>query len=347
MKSVRNPHGTRGFRAPFARRLPRALALFAAALALPLTSAPGAAQQLRELRLTLDNDAYNFWIPFSIRPDEEYTNGIELTAELAGAPGWGRFLSPGAPACTGAEDASADCLASTLHFGQKIFTPRSDAPTPGERPYAGWLYAASTGHLQSAARRRSLGVEVGVTGPPSLAQDAHRKWHELFGFWAPTGWERQVKFEPGVVLRYDEARLLADVRAGGVRVLTLAPEAGAALGNVLTGAHGAVRATAGYAVPHPWSAAADRGAGPVSVYVLGGVRGRAVAHTLFLDGNTFRGDGPAAAERRPLVGEAEAGAGVRLGAFTFEYRAVTVGREYESAPGGHTYSTLDLRLRVR
>ena len=50
------------------------------------------AAQVRSFAVTSENDAYNFWIPFSIRPDQEYTNGVELAAELEGAPLWGRLL---------------------------------------------------------------------------------------------------------------------------------------------------------------------------------------------------------------------------------------------------------------
>lgn len=342
MKSVRT------FRGPRWRPALRAI-LPLAACVLALAPMPARAQALRELSLVLDNDAYNFWIPFSTRPDQEYTNGIDVAAEISGAPGWRRLLGPAAPACTGAEDAAAPCLSATLRGGQKIFTPRRDGsePQPGERPYAGWLYVSSTGHVQTASARRSLGLEVGMTGPPSLAESTHRAWHRALGFWEPRGWAKQVKFEPGVVLRYDEARLLADVAPGGVRVLTLVPEAGAAMGNVLTGAHAGVRARAGWAVPHPWSAAADRGAGRVSAYLLGGARGRVVAHSIFLGGNILRGDGPAGVRHEWLVGEAEAGAGLRYGALTLEYRVLTRGREYATEPGGHTYSTFDLRVRVR
>jgi lipid A 3-O-deacylase len=328
-----------------APRPARRLALLCIALTL---SATAAAAQVREVRITSDNDAYDFWVPVATRPDREYSNGIELSMDVAGGPVWARRLAPHVAACTGAEDAAATCAGTTVDFGQKIFTPRSDGvvPQPGQRAYAGWLYLAGTAQLQTASRRRSLGVEVGVTGPPSLGRSVHMAWHRALGLWTPEGWDNQVRFEPGVVLRYDERRLLADARAGGVRVATLQAEGGAALGNVLTEAHGGVRARLGWRVPHPWSAAADRGAEGASAYLLAGVRGRAVAHNLFLDGNTFSNEAPRV-EHRPLVGEAEVGAGFRLGRVAAEYRVVSRGREYQTEPGGHQYGTIALTYRLR
>lgn len=309
--------------------------------------APPAAAQLREVRLALDNDAYDFWIPMDLRPDADYTNGIDLSLELAGAPLWGRLLAPRAPRCAAAAPADSVCTATTLAFGQKIFTPEIDGENPvlGQRPYAGWLYASATASVQSARRARGVGVEVGVTGRASLAETVHTAWHRIAGFIPPEGWQNQLGFEPAFRIRYDERVLLADVHSGGVRTFTLAPAWGADAGTVHVGAHAGVEARAGWAVPHPWSAAADRGAGPASVYGIARVQQNAVARDLFLDGSTFR---PSLhVDRRPLVWEYELGAGARVHAFTLEYRALTRGREYQTQPGPHTWGTFELRYRVR
>lgn len=292
--------------------------------------------------MAADNDAFNFWIPVP-RPDHDYTHGMRLVVEADAAPAWGR-LAPGLHPCTGKEGAEERCLATRLEVGQKIYTPRRDAPEPlpGERPYAGWLYANATARVLSRTRERSLGVELGVTGPPSLAEAVQTSFHEAAEYWEPRGWRNQLRFEPGVVVRYGEARLLGEGRVGRVRLATVAPHWGVALGNVLTGAHAGVRARAGYGVPHPWG---PRGAEepPVAVFATGGARGEWVGRNLFLDGNTF-GSGPSV-RRLSLVGEWEAGAGVRIGGIVAEYRVVTRGREYRTEPRAHRYSTIVLSYR--
>ncbi|HET7228470.1 MAG TPA: lipid A deacylase LpxR family protein [Longimicrobium sp.] len=319
---------------------------WAAACPLALAAAPAAAQ-VREVRLVLDNDAYDFWIPVEARPDEDYTNGIHLSVEMAGAPLLGRLLAPHAARCAAAAPADSACTATNLSFGQKIFTPEIDGESPvaGQRPYAGWLYASAVSSVQTARRMRGVGVEVGVTGRPSLGEAVQTTWHRIAGFVPPEGWENQLGFEPAFRVRYDEGVLLADVWSGGVRVATLAPAWGADVGTAHVGAHAGVAARVGWAVPHPWSAAADRGAGPVSVYATGRVRQDAVARDLFLDGSTFRRS--IRVRRRPLVWEYELGAGARYRALTLEYRALTRGREYQTQLEPHTWGTFELRYRLR
>jgi lipid A 3-O-deacylase len=332
-------------RTPRTRAGLRRAAACALALLSLLPAAAGA--QVRAVRLTLDNDAYNFWVPPLTRPDREYTNGVSASLETAGGPLWATRLAPKAKPCAGGESADSACVSTTWAFGQKIFAPRRDGVimAAGDRPYAGWLSLSATGRLATPRARRSVGVEVGVSGPPSLGETVHKAWHRIGGFWEPVGWGYQVGFEPAVAVRYDEARLLGELRAGDARVLAIAPEWGASVGNLLTEAHAGVRASAGVNVPHPWSRAADRGAGPVSLYAVAAARQDVVAHNLFLDGTTF-GDGPRV-ERRPLVFRYELGGGVRYKQLTLEYRSSTRGREYETEPSGHTYSTFELTYRPR
>lgn len=216
----------------------------------------------------------------------------------------------------------------------------------GQRPYAGWLYASATASVQSARRMRGVGLEVGVTGRASLGETVHTTWHRIAGFIPPEGWANQLGFEPAFRVQYDERVLLADVRGrGGVRLATLAPAWGADAGTAHVGAYAGLEARAGWSVPHPWSDAADHGAGPASLYAIGRVRQNAVARDLFLDGSTFGRS--VRVDRRPLVWEHEEGAGARYRSLTLEYRVVTRGREYRTQSRPHTWGTFELRYRVR
>ena len=311
-----------------------AVLLLAAAL-LALVSAPAVAQ-LRSVAVISDNDAYDFWIPVPTRPDRDYTNGIEVAAELDGAPLWGRLLR-GRAAC------AEGCLTTELRAGQKIFTPLLDAAkrSPVDRPYAGWLYLAATGSVAGVRVRRTGGVEVGVTGPPSRAEWVQTTLHQLGGFRPPIGWDGQLKTEPGIVFRYGE-EYAGDLRPAGIRVAEVVPYWGAALGNVRTAAHGGFRVRAGYGVPRRWGPAARRTA--VSVYAHAGARAELVARDLFLDGNTFH-DGPAV-ERAPAIGELEAGAALRLGPLDLAYRVVSRTRTYDSQARGHQYGSFQVTLQT-
>jgi lipid A 3-O-deacylase len=326
----------------------------AAPLALLLTAAataptPARAQAFRTWEVATDNDAYDFWIPRYRRPDHDYTHGMWLAAELDRAPWWGRRLGGGLPDCTGRETGAERCLSTRLEFGQKIYTPRVDSPTPipGERAYAGWLYVTATGRREGPRARTIGSVELGVTGNPSLGRVVHEEFHKLAGFWAPDGWRNQLAFEPGIVARLGRQVLaFQGVSAGGVRWATVVPEGGVALGNVLTGAQAGVRVHAGYAVPHPWRPL-HAGAPPAfSAYAMGAVREDYVAHDLFLDGNTFRES--IHVQRRPLVYQYEFGGGLRWKSLGAEYRITTRGRDYTTQPQQHQWSTISLTLdRVR
>ncbi|HEU0015696.1 MAG TPA: lipid A deacylase LpxR family protein [Longimicrobium sp.] len=304
-----------------------------------LLAAVPAAGQVSAMQVTSDNDAYDFWVPMDVRPDWEYTNGFRVAAELPGAPAWGR-LAGAAAAC--AEDAPG-CATTTVEFGHRLYTPRQDSYTPlaGQRHFAGWLYAAATARVVRGATRRTAGLEVGVTGPASLGRPLMEKYHRMAGFWEPVGWRHQLAFEPAFAARAGVDRRLAEVRAGGLRVADVEASATGALGTLRTGAAASLRARAGYDVPDAWT---GRRATGVAFYLLGGAGGEYVARDLFLDGNTFGGDG-ARVTRRPWVGQLTAGAGFAAAQLGVEYRVASRSREYQEEPAGHTYATIEITWR--
>jgi lipid A 3-O-deacylase len=328
---------------PF-RSLPRAAALALSCMSLALAS-PAAAQQVRALQLTSDNDAYDFWIPMAARPDYEYSNGLRVAAELDGSGGWTRLAAALAPcAAEGtAGDGEAGCASTTVEAGQRLYSPRMDTPEPvsGQRPFAGWLYAAVTGRVVDGATRHTLAVEAGVTGKPSLGEPVMEGYHRIAGFWEPMGWKHQLAFEPAAAVRYGVERRVAEARVGGVRAGELTMGAGASAGTLRTAAHAGAELRAGTRLAHPWAARPLRG---TSVYVLAAARGEAVAHDLFLDGNTFR-DTPARVTRQPYVASSRWGVGVARGGLSMEYRVTARTRAYDEEPGGHPYSTIEITWR--
>lgn len=130
----------------------------------------GGQELARGVRVTAENDYFNFWLPPGERSDDNYTQGLRVSWE-AGVPLFvRRFVCHDVQAC-----------ASTIEIGQEIFTPTDDAasPIPGQRPYAGCLYARATALAATEGTRRSLGVTVGVTGVPSLAAQTQEIFHQL------------------------------------------------------------------------------------------------------------------------------------------------------------------------
>jgi hypothetical protein len=322
-----------------------ALALAVAMGAAPLRAPAAAAQQGAAWEVGTDNDAYDFWVPPSRRPDHDYTHGMWIAADLGRAPLWGRRLGGGLLACTGRERASQACLSTRVELGQKLYTPRVDAydPVPGERAFAGWLYLSAAGSREGERSRTTGTLEVGTTGPESLGSTVYQEFHRIAGFWKPQGWHNQLAFEPAFSARLTREVLLVDAAHGDSRTATVASYASVAAGNLRTDAEAGVHARVGRALPHPWRRAAPTAADPrLSVYAMVGARADWVLHDLFLDGNTFHQS--VRADRTPLVGQLEGGFGLRWKRFGAEYRVTTRSRDYRTQFASHTWSTIDLTL---
>jgi hypothetical protein len=274
-----------------------------------------------QMRLVLDNDLFAPHPLDRKATDRDYTAGTRLSWTSSGTGWWAKALGMGGDSAR---------LATRWEVGQEIYTPRIDTAVllPGERPYAGWLYGAVTAEATRGARTRSLTLQLGVTGPPSLAEPVQKEIHRIGGFDEPLGWGNQIAFEPGVVARYGESWALAR-ELGGTTRGEVGPEWEVALGNVLTGARVGLRGRI-----------AHRG-----VYAAAAVREEWVGRNLFLDGSTFR-DGPRV-EKLAFVPQAEVGVGVRIGWLGIGYRAIYRGREYRTERRAHGWGSISLELHPR
>jgi len=292
-----------------------------------------------------DNDAFNFWRGIHDRPDKEYTNGDAVTVEFSAAPWWGRRFARHLEPCKGSESSGGRCLTTAVSIGQEMYTPkpsREPRETPdwrADRPYAAWLYASGEARVLSEESMRTVSLHIGVIGPPALGELAQRTAHRLSGVYTqdPIGWDTQVGFEPGIMLAGRSVRRFVGRTPSGRAVMDFVPQIGASFGNVLTEAEGGFQLRAGTNLSSPWWTS-GWGGRAVELYVLGGLRGEAVAHNITLDGNTL--GAARRVDRVPLVGEYTVGVGGRLRGFVAEWRAVTRSREYTTGPMAHAYSTL-------
>jgi hypothetical protein len=282
-----------------------------------LWAMPAGAQGVRSATLRLDNDI------LALRgrgapADYDYTQGLVIGVELDSASRWmpGRL-----PAC--GENGTEQCLRTRLEVGQRIYTPRRDAPNPipGERPYGAWLYAGGGVARESGRGVRSLEVELGVTGPPALGEWVQNGVHRLTGSERQEGWAHQTGFEPGILLRFQEGRRWG---GGAARV---EPALRLELGNVRTAAAMGASGVLG------------RGMG---VYARLGGRQEWVVRDIFLDGGTL--GSRSTARKLPFVSEGEAAAGFRARKWSAEYRFVARSREYRAQPEGHAYGSLVLTV---
>jgi len=162
--------------------------------AIGLFSANARAQEFKhEFGFKSDNDSY-----LAQGSDRYYTNGLFIFYRTA-APQ--QNLKPG-----------LEKKILEISAGQKMFNPRSGfSPNPEtqDRPFAGYLYAGgalSWFHSDESSWKAS--VEVGTTGPNSLAQDAQELLHRSTGFYKPEGWQYQIKNELALNLGIQYSKLL-------------------------------------------------------------------------------------------------------------------------------------------
>jgi len=302
-------------------------------LAAPLGAA--FAQTPHTVTLRLDNDAFNFWTMPWNRPDGEYTSGVHITYDGGSLPRWSHPLFGRGTACLAGARA---CSTARAEIGQDIYTPslrRTDSiASSSARPNAGWLYVSQTARGLGESRADEVTLTLGVTGPPSLARVTQHLAHSAAPeFNRPIDWSRQIDFEPGIIARWEQQRRLA-VDAGGPFAADLLPKVAVSLGNVNTSAELGMRSRAGWRLPHPWLPERHT----FDVALVAGATGLAVAHDIFLDGNTLHPK--LRVGHRPFVGTGEAGLELHFFALSLAYRAQVTSRTYDAGPRWHPWSSM-------
>lgn len=203
-------------------------------------------------------------------------------------------------------------LRHSWEVGQIIETPESKIvpPDPDDQPYAGLLYAGCNRHLLTADHAESLGLQFGVVGPWSLAEDTQKAAHHLKGDKASEGWDEQLRNEVVINLRYDRQTILQRFNLGSARFI-VHDNRDFALGPLMTSlalglnviyagdTDAAFGLNPNYLGRYPRLSKSR----PIGFYTLAGVQVMAVARNLFLDGNTWVKS--RSVEREPLVGSAQ------------------------------------------
>ncbi len=283
--------------------------------------------------------------------DRYYTSGVQAAWRSAPyvPPSW---LSEG----PGIVLPSGGALRWGLAAGQNIFTPDDTTlrnPDPTDRPYAGWLYGAISLSSTTPTAYGSIELQLGVVGPSALGEQTQNGVHDLLGVDRAYGWDYQLKDEPGVNLvlarqwRFNSDPVWDDIAVGFVPSIT------ASLGNVQT------YASAGLMVRFGNDLAADFGPPrmrpsvsgsafyePVrrwGWYVFAGFDARAVAHDIFLDGNTWADSRHV--EKEVLVGEATGGFAVftPIGRVTVSFAART--REFTTQRESAQFGSISLSMQ--
>lgn len=303
-----------------------------------------------------ENDAFVPNLPGIIGTDRYYTAGQRIVwVSRSGPNHW--FLNP-----LGFLGTKGD--QSTQRWGwelsQNIYTPENihiATPDPQDRPYAGWLSLGAMVVSHTPSEQNTVEVQLGVVGPSAFGEQAQNGLHRIRNIRPALGWSHQLKDEPAVLItREDRMKPLHFSLINGVDGLgvDLTPMSNLQVGNVQTSAALGGGLRFGWDLPDdfgpprmrpgPSGAAFFDGDGPGGYVFLNGDL-RAVAHDIFLDGNTLRSS--PSVTRIPLGWEFETGVVFRAWGSRITYTYVRRSREFTHQRTPDEFASISVTLPAR
>ncbi len=245
--------------------------------------------------------------------------------------------------------------------GQSIYTP-DDTKTrelqKNDRPYAGFLYGFLALHAKQEQMMDTFELTVGMVGPSALGEPAQNEVHRMRGLNTAKGWNNQLRDEPVGMLTWGRNYRLNPQSAWSGWNWDILPYHTLTAGNVLTQATVGSEARLGWNLPPSFGTSQIRpgssvgapnpegeaGQTPTSwgFYFFAGAEGRAVAHNIFLDGNTWRNSHSVSKE--PLVGELNVGVAVTINTVQVAYQHVYLTEEFKKQSGGQNYGSITLTV---
>lgn len=133
----------------------------------------------KKIGMISDNDLYT-----SITLDRYYTNGLEIYFQNLHHT----------------DSITALKKIDTYKIGQKIYNPIYSylyTLKKIDRPYAGYLYGQYARNFIKPKHTLEVGVELGILGPKSLAEDAQNFIHTFYNLEPSKGWNNQVSEKIG------------------------------------------------------------------------------------------------------------------------------------------------------
>ena len=332
----------------------RSRVLLLAAACLCGLPSPAGAQTWAGWNVYWENDSF---VPSRYGSDARYTNGIRytLSRDPEEAWEWSEHL-PVLLSDLGIIGERSYVTTTAFVLGQNFFTPSlitSFDEDPTDRPFAGFLYAGVRADITqeppdgdgwTVRKQHSFELDVGVLGPPALAEAVQKGVHLIRRGRIPKGWDHQLSTEPAIQALYTSR---VSLRYG---MLDLVPHAGIALGSVQTYGRvgGAVRIGTVQSFPsllNPWTVArTDYEDRWFEWAVLAAVEGRGYLRNAYVDGNLFGDD--LAITPDHTIGEWRLGAMTRFGSWSVNYSFVHRDSEFVPPPelgdGSHNFGSVTI-----
>ncbi len=307
--------------------------------------------RVKYVQLIWDNDGA--YVKLFNESDRHYTNGIRLDLALDPSARFEGGVRRFTDAICPIDDAK---VAAGIVIAQHIYTSYDIAlktPPPGSRPYAGYLYAGFYVQRSNDRVHDHAELDIGIVGEASGAEGVQTFIHALVPSQEkPLGWGTQLDNELAVNLRLQRSWRFQKAEMGWLEMDAI-PRVAVELGNVFVRASADATVRVGHNIPDDFGPprlldttdATGQWLGDWGVYAFARAGARAVAHNIFLDGNTFTGS--RSVDKRHVVGEMSFGLIARYKLFEAGYTVTWLTEEFETQGNGDAYGTAFVRLSVR
>lgn len=313
-------------------------------------------------------DVYNLYYENDMftGTDAHYTSGAKLSWVSANLedyihdpclPNWVRQLNRISEAV---QPGPFDSRNMVVSFGQTMYTPTDRTRRDlirNDRPYAGWLYLGLAYNARNDVQMDTVEIDVGMVGPASLARESQNLIHDMRGIDRFNGWGNQLGNELGIQLVRERKNRVFELREPGGPQIDAITHYGYSLGNVKTYLNAGAEMRIGTFLPNDFGTSPIRPAGdsnaplPLNAsrrMANGGVHAflsmdaRAVAHDIFLDGNTFSNSH--SVDKRYFVGDVAAGIAWQWVGGKITYAQYLRSKEFRGQKEAQNYGSITLSL---
>nr|WP_068893278.1 lipid A deacylase LpxR family protein [Pedobacter panaciterrae] len=242
-----------------------------------------------------------------------------------------------------------------ISAGQKMYNPISGyAPDPAkqDRPFAGYLYvsgALSWLHANESVLKTS--VEIGTTGPNSLAEDGQELLHNTVGFYKLDGWQYQIKNELAINLSTQYTKLLHRTSSNAV---DFSFDGYANVGTTFSGAGAGILFRAGginqlfnsaYTNAVIGNNAKTKALVKREIFFYAKPQLNFVAYDATVQGSMFNNNSPVTFGVKPIVFAQQIGFNYSSQRFTFDFGMLFKTKEIKSTAKAHQYGSISMFYR--